>query len=182
MLIYLSAIESDSHKSKFEAIYTEYRNLMFYIANRILKHVNDSEDVVHQSFLKIIEIIDKIGDPKCPQTKSLVVTIVERKAIDLYRARKRRKILPIDEEYINVPSRSEIETLPERSAFAEAMAMLPTRYRELLMLKYDNGFTNHEIAGMLSMTEDNVKKTLQRAKAKLEMILEEQEASTYAGH
>ena len=56
------------------------------------------------------------------------------------------------------------------------MALLPTRYRELLFLKFDNGYSEREIAVMCSMTEANVKKTIQRAKKKLESILEGQDA------
>ena len=82
MLIYLVLIDSDEDRSKFEVIYTEYKNLMFYIANRILGDNKDSEDVVHDAFLKIIEIIDKIEVAKCPKTRNLVVIIVERMASD----------------------------------------------------------------------------------------------------
>lgn len=173
MLIYLSMIGSESDKSKFEVMYMEYKNLMFFTANKILGDIRDSEDVVHQAFLKIIEIIDQIEVAKCPKTKNLLLTIVERKAIDLYRVRKRRTILPLDDEAINVPAASEIEMFSGCSAFSKAMAMLPTKYRELLLLKYDSGFTEKEIARMLSMTEANVHKTIQRSKAKLGEILKE---------
>lgn len=55
---------------------------MFYIANKILGDTRDSEDTVHDAFLKIIEIIDDIKDVESPQTRSLIVTITENKAID----------------------------------------------------------------------------------------------------
>ena len=29
----------------------------------------DAEDIVHQSFLKVIKILDQIEVPKCPKTK-----------------------------------------------------------------------------------------------------------------
>lgn len=58
MLIYLAAINSDEDKTKFELIYRQYRNLMYYVANQILHNICDAEDVVHQAFLKIIEILD----------------------------------------------------------------------------------------------------------------------------
>ena len=54
MLIYLSLIEEDAEREKFEMLYDAYRNLMFFLANEILGDTQDSEDVVHQSFLKII--------------------------------------------------------------------------------------------------------------------------------
>lgn len=172
LVFYISLIESDENKTKFEIIYEEYKNLMFYVANQILGDTKDSEDVVHDAFLKIIAIIDRINDPKSPKTKNLVITIVERKAIDLYRKRKRRQIVPLNEETINVPSSLEPESVIEQSSIARMIAMLPTRYRELLLLKYDSGFSEKEISELLSMTEDNVHKTIQRAKKRLSAIIE----------
>lgn len=80
MLIYLAAISSDEDKSKFELIYRQYRNLMYYAANQILHNSSDAEDVVHQAFLKIVEILDTISEIKSHKTRSLIVTITERKA------------------------------------------------------------------------------------------------------
>ena len=97
MIIYLAMIDSPEGRHKFEFIYNRYKNLMFYTASKILGDTRDSEDTVHDAFLKIIEIIDDITDVECPQTKSLVVTITENKAIDLYRKRRKRKITPFEE-------------------------------------------------------------------------------------
>ena len=172
LVFYVSLIESDDNKTRFEIIYEEYKNLMYYVANQILGDTKDSEDIVHDAFLKLITIIDRIDDPKCPKTKNLVVTIVERKAIDLYRRRKRRQIVPLEEETINVPSSFEPESVIEQSSIARMIAMLPTRYRELILLKYDSGLSEKEISELLTMTEANVHKTIQRAKKRLSAILE----------
>ncbi len=172
MIIYLQMIETDEEKSKFEIIYTIYRKLMLYQANKILGDMNDTEDVVHDAFLKIIKILDQIEDPKCPKTKNLVVTIVERTAIDLYRRRKRKSIVSLDEEFVNVPSTQDINDIHEKTDIAVAIATLPTKYRELLLLRYDSGFSEIEIAQLLSMSQENVHKTIQRAKKKLAKVLE----------
>ncbi len=50
MLIYLSMIELEEDKNKFEQLYITYKQTMFYVANRILKDEYLSEDVVHQAF------------------------------------------------------------------------------------------------------------------------------------
>lgn len=171
MLVYMSLIETDSDKEKFATIYKEYKALMFHVATRILGDTKDSEDVVHDAFVKVAEIIDKIESAKCPKTRSLVVTIVERKAIDLYRQRKNRKVLYLDAENINVPSKEDFRLDPDRPPIVEAIALLPTKYRELLLLKYDNGFSEKELSALLSMSEANVHKTIQRAKKKLSDIL-----------
>lgn len=173
MLMYLSIIESEDDKTKFEIIYNEYKNRMYYEANKIVNNSMDAEDIVHQSFLKVIKILDQIEVPKCPKTKNTIVLIVERTSIDFLRKKKRRVILPLDDEKINIPTISEIENIPDASVVSQAMALLPTKYRELLLLKFDSGFSEHEIGEMFSMTDANVKKTIQRAKAKLKSILEE---------
>ena len=175
MLIYLQMIETDESKSKFEIIYLAYKNLMLHTANKILGDTHDTEDVVHEAFLKIIKIIDQIESPQCPKTRNLVVTIVERTAIDLYRKRQRKHFVSFEEEYINVPTPDDIEGIYERTDLAVAMASLPTKYRELLLLRYYNGFSEAEVAQILSMSQDNVHKTIQRAKKKLEKVMESQE-------
>ncbi|WP_367569239.1 hypothetical protein [Lacrimispora sp.] len=47
----------------------------FYVANKILMNSSDAEDIVHQAFLKGIEILDKIEQPKwsCLVSKPLLV-------------------------------------------------------------------------------------------------------------
>ena len=166
-------IESDEERSKLEIIYREYKNLMLYVANGILGDQTDSEDVVQQAFLKLTKIIHKIEEPKCHKTRALVVTIVERTAIDFYRRRQRSGALPFDEETELTQTSSEIDAAAVRLDLAAAMAALPAQYRQVLLLRYDDGFSCREIAELLSMTEPNVRKTIQRAKEKLGELLEE---------
>lgn len=90
MFVYLMMMDSQEDQSKFEKVYLTYRGLMYHVAYKILNNKHDAEDVVHSAFIKVAENIQKIGDPVCPKTQNYVVTIVENKAIDLYRANKRK--------------------------------------------------------------------------------------------
>ena len=135
MLEYLATMETADDRTRFEALYLAYRGLMYHVAYHILKNPQDAEDAVHQSFVKLAEHMATIPDGPCPRTRNLVVTVAERKAIDLYR--------------------------------------LPPRYREVLLLKYYNGYSAREIAGFLSATPDAVTQTLHRARKKLAEILDE---------
>lgn len=175
MFVYLAMIESPDGRSKFEIIYTLYKQLMYYIANSILDNTADSEDIVHDAFLKIIEILDKIDNPHSPQTRSLVVTITENKAIDLYRRRKNHIIIPFAEEHLGSPEQSKIDQIPDQEVVAKAILSLPGRYREVLLLRYAQGYSMDEIAIILSMTKENVKKTIQRARKRLEEALSTEE-------
>lgn len=172
MLFFLSASGSDERRTKLEIIYREYRDLMLYIANGILGDTNDSEDVVHQSILKLVKVLDKIDAPKSHKTRALVVTVVERTAIDLYRRRQRTNTISLDEDLLVVAPSSPIPAADTRIDLSAAMASLPVRYRQVLFLRYDSGLSCREIAGLLSMTEANVRKTIQRAKETLGEILE----------
>lgn len=171
MLIYLQMIESDLDKRKFEQIYLQYRGLMFYVANRILKNQQDAEDAVHQAFVRIAENIEKISEPVCPKTRALVVTIVERVSIDQYRRQKRRPVIEFDEETAGL----QVE-LPEEHGLPSAIVRLSARYRQVILLKYDMGYSNIEIAQIMGLTPVNVEKLLQRAKAKLKDVLREEGA------
>lgn len=176
MLVFTQMLEAPDERLKIEEIFHTYGNLMFHVANKILNNDHDAEDAVQQAMFAIYQNLEKFSEIKCPKSRSFIVTIVERKAIDLYRAKQRNAVVPFEEEFINVPAPSVVDATAERTDLAKAMALLPTRYRELLFLKFDNGYSEREIAVMCSMTEANVKKTIQRARKKLESILNGQEA------
>jgi len=56
MLIYLQMIENEEEKLKFIQIYEKYKDLMFYVAKRILGNDADAEDAVHEAFLASLNI------------------------------------------------------------------------------------------------------------------------------
>lgn len=174
VLFYLSLIPEDREREKFLAIYDAYHNLMLYIAYQILDNQQDAEDAVHEALLRIIEILEKISDPVCPKTRALVGIITRGKAVDLYRARKRRCAEPWEEWTEPTSDRTLAEVVETADPTLRAMAQLPVRQRELLMLKYDQGFHDREIAHITGMSQANVAKTLQRAKARLRELLMEQ--------
>ena len=56
MIVYLQMIETDEDKSKFEEIYQEYRNLMYYdeLKNSPVTE-NEREDLLTECILKLPE-------------------------------------------------------------------------------------------------------------------------------
>ncbi len=169
MLVYLMMIDSPPDQSKFEKLYLEYKGLMFHTAYQILNNEEDAEDAVQNAFVKIAENISKIEDAVCPKTQHYVITIVENKAIDLYRGNKRRS----GAKYID--DISGISAEPGRThGLASCMEKLPAKYREVILLKYYHGFSCIEIAKILGITQANAIKLDQRAKNKLLQICEEE--------
>ena len=171
MLSFTQNAEETDDRLKIEEIFHTYGNLMFYVANQILHNDHDAEDAVQQALLVIDQNLEKFSEIKCPKSRSFIVTIVERKAIDLYRVKRRNAAIPFEDALIHTPAANPADTVPEQIDLARAIALLPQRYRQLLLLKYDNGYSEREIAVMCAMTEANVRKTVQRAKKQLELIL-----------
>ena len=167
MLIYLQMIESEEDKSKFEALYNQYKQAMYAAAFRVVKNQYDAEDAVHQAFLSLIKNLDKIKTVDCPKTRSYVVITSENKAIDIIRSRKH---LAGDDLTESLPGMD--IPMPGDNGLADAMAKLPARYREVLLLRCDNGFSTREIAKMMGMNEGNMQKLIWRAKEALRKQLD----------
>ena len=168
MLIYLQTIDEPREQRKFEKIYRLYRQLMYAVAFQILCDPRDAEDAVHEAFLKVAKNIKKISDPECPKTRAYVVTIVENQAIDMYRKKLRHPQVPLEDQTPGLA----VEYTGENE-LARCMAKLPPHYRQILLLKHHYGYTVPEIATLLKLSEANVYKQLQRAKAKLEEYCKE---------
>ena len=150
MMIYLQTIDTAEDRSKFEQLYEQYKQLMFYTAFQILKRPQDAEDL------------------DCPKTRAYIVTIVERKAIDMLRAERRHPSVPLDESINGVS----VEYGGD-SALAKAILELPAAYRQCILLKFYHGYSTKEIAGIMHLSLANTSKLLQRAKAKLKDIYQE---------
>ena len=169
MITYLSMIDSPDDQQKFEKVYTKYRYLMLHIANKILQNHHDAEDAVHQAFISIIENLDKILEVDSPKTRSYIVIITERKAIDLLRKIKNRHTFEYNEDISGVEISLEMD-----NPIATAIAKLPPPYREVLLMRYHNGFSAKEIASILSMSDSGVRKLIARAKKVLQELLEKE--------
>lgn len=162
MLIYLQMLETSEDKQRFERLYSTYRGLMHHVAWKLLGSDREAEDAVHQAFLSIIKNFSKISEIDCPQTRSYIVITVERKAIDMLRARQRRAEVDLDAGLrgLEIP-------LPGDDGLADAMARLPAEHREILLLRFDNGYSVRELEKMLGLSRSAVQKRIQRAKAAL---------------
>ena len=168
MFVYLQMIDSHEDRSKFEILYLEYRDVMYSIAHNILHNEHDAEDAVHHAFLKIAENIHKVGDPKCPKTRGYIVTIVENRSIDIYRAKQAHPMLPYNDETVGI----EVE-YNGSNGLAVCISKLSSRQRSVIVLKYHHGHDLKTIAKMLGITYTNVLKIEYRAKEKLKALCEE---------
>lgn len=169
MLIYTQIIDAPADKTLFDRIYHTYRHAMYRRAYRILNNAQDAEDAVHEAFITVARNIEKFSDPMCHKTRSYLVTIIESRAIDIYRKKAAHPHAPLDEAWMLGR-----EDYHSDDVLANCILRLPEKQRSVLVLKYAQGLTNREIGKLLGMTQANVRKTEQRAKEKLEQYCKEE--------
>lgn len=171
LMLYLTLIDDEEDKRKFERLYLEYRQSMYYVANKILKDSYMAEDVVHQAFLRIVGRLDKIDETNIPRTRSFLTIIAEHIAIDIYRKRKRENWQSFDEvdEYVTVEQDFSLDV----NKIVNAILRLPPKYSIALRLRYVQGYTVEEIADILEISTDNAYQRISRGKRKLNKMIEE---------
>lgn len=165
--LYLQLLDNEEDRSRFEGFYLLYRGLMYHVAMKLLHNEMDAEDAVHQAFLAILKHFSKIRVVDCPESRAYAVIIAERKAIDLLRERRRWS----DEDPEEVPDASFGQ--PGDGGLADAMARLPRRYREALLLRYQHGYSTSELADLWGVKRDSAQKLLWRAKQALKDRMED---------
>lgn len=164
----MAMVDSPEDKRKVEKLYEMYNSLMYSVAYGILNHVQDAEDAVARSWEKIIGHLEKINKIDCHETRSFIVIVTERAAIDLYRKNKKRVHRYVSlADYESSPFFSTRDKALENVELYETMRNLPKQYSEVLILHYVNGLTGKEIADLLEMKESAVMQRLSRARKKL---------------
>lgn len=165
-------IDTEEGKNKFEQIYNMYRYTMLYVAKDILKDQSLAEDIVHDSFLKIIEILDDIEDVFCSKTKSFIVTIVRNRSIDGLRKVKRENYIPLEQIEFSLEDDTPIpldKIINEEgyNKLLEYIDELDEMYRTVIELKYIHGHSEKEISRILDITEKNANIRIFRARRML---------------
>lgn len=174
--IHLSMITTEEDKDIFIILHDIYSETMYKKAYSILNDSILAEDAVQESFIHILKNFDKVIKKKCPQTRKYFVNIVRNISIDIYRKRKKQHTLSFDDfEETIIDDFANIETILEGKEIESYLFQLPKSYYIILSLKYDEGYSYKEIADILSITEENVKKRIYRARKKLKEILSEKE-------
>jgi RNA polymerase sigma-70 factor (ECF subfamily) len=158
-----------------------YQARVFSLALRMVRRVEDAEDVVQETFIRMFRALDRY-DPSRP-FGAWLFSIASRLCIDQIR---RRKLQPIsltqrdreDEEY-------EIEVVDpgmrpdETTARAEEeqrtrvlIDSLPPHYRIVVLLRHQQDLAYEEIAEALQLPLGTVKARIHRARALLRERLE----------
>lgn len=174
LLIYLSAIEDRREKSRFRLFYEKYAGLVYYTARQLTDNPTEIEDIVHETFLRLISQFASVRTENEKETISLVYTITKYCAIDYLRKNRRElylEELPKDEILAQETDEDFMIDKMYINNIMDAIEKMDPMYAVPLQLKTD-GYILKEIAAFLDITEENAKVRIHRARKMLKKELE----------
>ena len=146
----------NGNKDAQDRIYLSYFNPVFrYIFIR-LRNQQDAEDLAQAVFLKFYQSLPRFSYQKDPL--AYFFTIARNTVIDHIR---KKKTEPIDYAE-NIPATPPISP-QTRHDIVLLLNMLDEKHRDILILKFINGYRTEEIAQILQTSVDNVRQMQCRA-------------------
>lgn len=168
---------SDGERDFINNLFSKINVKMYNISFNILRNKFDAEEAVGQTFLKIIDNIEKISNLPCPQIEPYCVIILKNESINIIR--KRKKIVHvedvdyfdhengdynIEEEYLETVNKDKLLICVNRLSDEE---------KNLIHLRFVHEMKFKYIAELLEITEEAAKKRGQRILKKLRLYYEE---------
>ncbi len=147
----------------FDALYAQHYEGVFRAALRVTGNAADAEDVLQTVFLRVLsrtEYDEAVRTPAAYFRRSAV-----NAAVDLLRRRAAHAETVYDEM---TPGAVVEPTVLLKERLRRAIATLSTEDATLFLLRYVEGLTNDELAGMFELTRNNVAVRLHRIRHRLQ--------------
>lgn len=146
-----------------QELYEKYQDNLYIIAFNVCKNAEDAKDVVQDTFIQYYSVKKEFESEQ--HIRAWLIRVAINKAKNMNHTFWRRNKVPL-EDYM--------ETLvfqtPESEELFETVMNLPEKYRIVIHLFYYEDYSVREIAGILKLSESNVKVRLSRGR----MLLREQ--------
>lgn len=157
---------TDGFERAFADLYPRARS----VALRILGSIPAAEDAAAEALTRALVDWTRVG--ALPYRDAWVLRVTANVAIDA--ARKRR---PDAAEAVDAPDDAVVgDAAVLRVTLVAALAALPRRQREAIVLRHLVGLPEADVAAAMQLSTNSVKKHLQRGLAKLRRLVPEEGA------
>ncbi|MBT8303345.1 MAG: RNA polymerase sigma factor [Bacteroidia bacterium] len=161
----------------FSTLVDRYKDLVFTLALRMVKHREEAEEVSQDTFIKAFRSLNKFkGDSKF---STWIYRIAYNTCLDRLKKHKREQNIIAIDEYTEHQVKTldnaldALEKAERKQAIQNCLALLPSDDSALLTLFYFEELSLEEIAKIVGLTANNVKVKLYRSRKKLTSILKE---------
>lgn len=171
LAFYLSLIDNENDKLRFEEVYHTYKKQMAFLAKSILKNHHDAEDVVHDVFCSVasshMDIITNAATED--DVRNYLLKSVKNASISLIRKRKVRS----DYEDKKRSEKSELNDTEfldricdkfELEEFIAKLELIDEKYREVLYYRIVLEMSAIEISKIVNRPPNTVRQQIARAK------------------
>jgi len=162
--------QTGMNQQEFEELFCEYRQLVYRAAYTVTGRRQDAEDILQTLFLRLLD--QGFSDEFITNPEGYLHRSAVNAARQMFRARKRRNHTNDKVEALKDP---ETDRSPGRNdmqqRLLEAIAQLEPEHAEMLVLCYEHGYSDAQIADMLGRTRGAVAVTLHRARARLKELM-----------
>ncbi len=159
----------------FRVLVDRYKDLVFTLALRMVKHREEAEEVSQDTFIKVFRSLNRFkGDSKF---STWIYRVAYNTCLDRLKKHKREhQVVAIDEytEHQVKTIDNALDTMEEEErklAIQSCIQLLPSDDNALLTLFYFEELSLEEIADIVGLTANNVKVKLFRSRKKLTNIL-----------
>ncbi|MBQ7875815.1 MAG: sigma-70 family RNA polymerase sigma factor [Clostridia bacterium] len=153
---------------KIERLYHSYKKLLYKVAFDILQDGALSEDAVHDTFLRVMKNLNKIDEENCPRTRNFLVVICRNVALNM----KTKYIADCELQDNMQSSQESVESIIAGQDALEKLTdiinTLDPIYRDVFILRRVHKLSRHEIAKIMNLSTETVKKRLTRAREQIE--------------
>lgn len=140
------------------------KNDLYRVAFSYLKNEEDSLEAIQEASYRIFKNISKLKNPK--YFKTWAIRIIINYCCD--ELKRRNKVVVTNKSIDKI---NDFENKAEELTLKMYLSELDLKYREVLILKYFEGYSIKEIAYLLSIPEGTVKTRLSRGLGVLEKKL-----------
>lgn len=148
-----SSLYADEEIAK---IYNRQYNTVYRICISFMKNSEDAEDMVQETFLKLISSRKQFESEK--HEKAWLIVTASNTCKDELRRWKRRL------EKVTFLFQQETVRQKEDDQVLEWVMALPVKYKQVIYLYYYEGYSTFEIAGILNCSESTVRNQLSRGR------------------
>ena len=154
------------------SLYTSYYPRVYNYAFLQLGDIHAAEDLASEVMLKLLESIKKYRFRGTPFS-AWVFRIARNRLIDLHRRRKRRGEVNLTEPLasMQIGPQTMAERALERGQLQLALKYLTDEQRQVIVLKFIEGFDNASIARILGRSEGAIKSLQHRALNSLRRVM-----------
>jgi RNA polymerase sigma-70 factor (ECF subfamily) len=159
----------------FDQIYRTLFPTLYRVAYRICLDQGLAEDICQEAFMRYLRRPAPL--PDLDQTKYWLLRVVRNLSLNVEKRRKRE--FRANRDVTRAPRGTRDETADDevlrsetQSAVHDALGKLPVNLRTPLVMREYGGLSYREIAGVLHLSESNVKVRVFRARQRLAKILD----------